>query len=359
MEIIDNRFRVIKKIYNSEIADTYLTEDVDNNDKLVDVKILIVNKYINNTLFNMFKIETLVIRDLEFDGLPKYITHNEVEDDEKYFYVASEHIKGISLKELLTNDFDKVKDNFFEIVTKLLDILEYMEGKRIIHKTISSENILLDDNLNPYLINFGAIRNKLNSGRAIEPVIGNTKFMPTEQKLGFANPRSDQYALGYLLIDMLLKYNKNTLKESVDSLNNLGYIPPNLKEFIKILINKDSTERFVTIEQAKTIFNKIKNNEDVNIDSGHTDNYKNDAEDEFIARKIVETENSYMEIEKHSNKKGGKGTKILLYLAFLGFWIYLIYYMLGFLVNMVEIEDKSYKNYHKKSDKLIKIYKNK
>ena len=37
MEIIDNRFRVIKKIYNSEIADTYLTEDIDNNDKLVDV----------------------------------------------------------------------------------------------------------------------------------------------------------------------------------------------------------------------------------------------------------------------------------------------------------------------------------
>ena len=360
MEVIDNRFRIIKKLYTSEIADTYLTEDTKNNNQLVDVKLLMVNKYISNVLFNMFKAETLVIKGMDHIGLPKYITSKELgTEDERFFYVAYKHPKGIVLKEYLEHNHYFIEKNYFEICFKVLSILEYLERKNILHKSISTENILVDDELNVSLINFGAIQNKLNSGRDIEPIIGNINFMPTEQKLGFATAKTDQYALGYLFIAMHIKKTLESDIETLELFNKVNDINPNLRKFINILINKDSTERFVKIKNAKEIFEKIMNGEDVLVESGHLIDSEKNLEDEYIAQKIVDNETAYRDIEANYGKKKEKKTsKLIYYLIFIAFWIYLVYYMLGFLVNMVEFEDKSYKKYHRENNKkILDVYK--
>jgi len=336
MEIIDNRFRVLKKVYSSEIANSYLAEDLENNDELVNVKLLLSTKYIDNMLFNMFKAESMAIKDLDFEGLPRYITHNEVEKEEKYFYIASKYIEGRSLKSILIENPSLIKDNFFDIADKLINILEYLENKNIKHKSISLENVLIDEELNVSLINIAAINNKLNSGRDIKPIIGNTKFMPNEQKLGYVTLKSDQYALGFLLILILVDDMNLNIEDLRTSFNSLESINKNLKDFINILVRKDATERFLSIKYAKEIFYKIKNNEDVLVTSGQNLNQKKETEDIYIAEKILETEKFYMDLETGKDKKTKRiATKVFAYLAFVFFWLYLIYIMLGYLIETI------------------------
>ncbi len=360
MELIDNRFRIIKKIYTPEIADTYLTEDTQNGGALVDVKILLANKYISNVLFNMFKSEVLVIKELKFNGIPEYITSSEVEENgERYFYVASKHIEGKTLKELITDNKKLIDENFFKIGSNLLKILEYLESKKVIHKSINPENIIIDDNLNVFLINFGAIRNKLNSGRTIEPVIGNINLMPNEQKLGFTTGRSDQYALGIVFVGLISQnmVDTNSVKDKsvIDNVLKSITIDENLRSFLKIMINNDSTERFQSIKHALEVFNKISNGEEVEIKVRKVN--QNKAEDDYIANQIVKNELFYAEIDNDKyRKKNRKSYKMFFYLMFFVIWGYILYHFLGSLMTTVEKPRRyngSYRNHYRKNYKKV------
>ncbi len=349
MELIDNRFRVIKKIYSPEIAEIYLTEDIQNGNDLVDIKILIMTKYINNILFNMFKSEVLVIKELNYNGIPKYIMANELEENgERYFYIASKHIEGKTLRELITDNKKLIDENFFKIGNQLLKILEYLESKKVIHKSINSENILIDEKLNVYLINFGAIRNKLNSGRTIEPIIGDSNLMPNEQKLGFTTTRSDQYALGIVFLSMISQnmVNVDSIKDKsvIDNILFSVTTDENLREFIKIMINNDSTERFTNIKYALDLFHKIANGEKVEIKVKK--NNSNEIEDDYIASQIVKNEQFYAEIDNDKyGKKSRKSYKFLFSLIFFIIWGYVIYYFLGTLMLGIENPNTYQKNY--------------
>lgn len=362
MELIDNRFRVIKKIYSPEIAETYLTEDIQNGNALVDIKILIMNKYINNILFNMFKSEVLVIKELKYSGIPKYIMANEIEENgEKYFYIAYEHINGKTLKELISNDKKFIDDNFFKIGLQLLKILEYLEDKKVIHKSIYIENIIIDDSLNVYLTNFGAITNKLNSGRTIEPIMGKPNLMPNEQKLGFTTTRTDQYALGIVFVSMISQnmVNTDSIKDKsvIDEILISVTTDEKLRNFIKIMINNDSTERFISIKHALDLFHKIANGEEVEIKVKK--NNSNAIEDDYIASQIVKNEQFYAEIDDDKySKKSRKSYKFLFYLIFLIIWGYIIYYFLGSLMLNLEGQNtyqKNYKNRYKNKYQYKKV----
>jgi serine/threonine-protein kinase len=362
MELIDNRFRIIKKIYTPEIADTYLTEDTLNNNKLVDVKILIKTKYINNMLFNMFKSEVIVIKDLNHSGIVKYIHSSDVDDVERYFYVATEHVDGVSLKELMVSDSDLITSKFSEITIKLLEIMGYLESKNIIHKSISSENIIVDKNFNLYLTNFGAIQNKLKSGRAIDPIIGDFDLMPNEQKLGFTTLKSDQYVLGILLLNIIslnmmngeIIKKKNIKEVLLPSIS----ISEKLRKFLEIMINNDSTERFISINYALEVFKKIEANEEISISSGHK-NVQNNIEDEYIAEQIVKNEYFYTEIEHNQklDKYKKRNYKMLFYFIFFMFWGYFIYNFIGSFMKSVKPSNPYQKSQYKKVDVLLDVYK--
>jgi len=360
MELIDNRFRIIKKLYSPEIADIFLTEDIQNNNILVDVKILVVTKYINNILFNMFKSEVIILRNIKHKAIPEYITSNEVDDGEKYFYIAYQHIEGISLNNLMIEKKDYINDNFFNIAIKLFDILEYLESQKVIHKSIYAENIIIDDDFNVYLTGFGAILNKLNSGRTIEPIIGKHDLMPNEQKLGFVTPKTDQYALGVLLINLLaIDMMKGEVIKTITVLRSVLSsitIDENLRLFLKILVNSDSTERFISMKYAFDIFKKLELKEDVLVTNGH--NSGNDTEEEYIANQIVKNEQFYAEYKNTEFKKINKsnGGRLFIYLLFFALWGYIIYYFLGIFMTTVEKPKYRYLR-HKKNDILLDVYK--
>ncbi len=120
-----------------------------------------------------------------------------------------EYIEGQTLTQKLqqgTLSESSVK----EILTNILPVLEYVHSKRIVHRDIKPDNILIRyADGKPILIDFGAVKETMgtvvtasgNSNRSI--VIGTPGFMPSEQTAGRPVFASDLYSLGLTAIYLL------------------------------------------------------------------------------------------------------------------------------------------------------------
>ena len=73
----------------------------------------------------------------------------------------------------------------------------------ILHRDIKPSNLLLGEDMEVYLIDFGAVQARPNAAGRTFTVVGTYGYTPMEQFGGQAVPASDLYALGATLINLL------------------------------------------------------------------------------------------------------------------------------------------------------------
>jgi serine/threonine protein kinase len=111
---------------------------------------------------------------LDHPRIPKYIDSFETEDG---FCLVQEYIDARSLAKIPEWKPRAIKN----IAVSILDILVYLQNKNIFHRDIKPENILIDENDNIYLIDFGCA--KINHGESSTFISGTMGFMPPEQRI--------------------------------------------------------------------------------------------------------------------------------------------------------------------------------
>lgn len=115
-------------------------------------------------------------------------------------YYVSEYIDGQSITDVARSYVERgqkiPQGALYGTLIRLLDALDYIHKRDILHRDIKPDNILVTKQGMPVLIDFGAAREE--HGDACTPVVESMGFSPSEQSSpnGNMGPWTDLYALG-------------------------------------------------------------------------------------------------------------------------------------------------------------------
>ena len=179
---------------------------------------------------------------LDHPRIPKAI---ELFEEDGFSYFIRSYIPGASLYQWTAARGVAAEREAVHIIVQLCDILNYLHTQRpaIIHRDIKPQNIILDPDGIPYLIDF-------DISRKFDPLaVKDTMFMgtsatapPEQYGYGQTDARSDIYSLGILLIFLCTgRYERAALVE----------MPPRLRKIAETCTQFAPKDRYASTSQLK------------------------------------------------------------------------------------------------------------
>lgn len=155
-----------------------------------------------------------------------------------------ELINGISLLSYLKSKTDRRagQKNTIKIFKQLVQAVEYCHNKNICHRDIKLENIIIDNDLNLKLLDFGFAA-VISKTKLLNFFCGTPSYMPPEivQKKEYIGFNADIWCLGILLYTLLcgsFPFRGNTEKELYTRIIKRNfYIPDYVNDIEKNLLN--------------------------------------------------------------------------------------------------------------------------
>jgi serine/threonine protein kinase len=212
-------------------------------------------------LFERFQREDEIGRKLDHPGVVKVYA----DDDRSQFYMVMEWVDGRLLRQILNEQKPLSPDRAVRIATGIAEALDYIHNHGVVHRDLKPENIMVDSQDNIKLIDFGIASNQ--GARRItfakfSQTMGTPDYISPEQVRGKrGDPRSDIYALGVMLYEMLTGkvpftgpnpfavMNDRLLNNPVPPRELNPEISPQLQEIIYRALERDPRNRYATTRE--------------------------------------------------------------------------------------------------------------
>lgn len=137
---------------------------------------------------------------------PNIVPVYDAGQDAGHYYIAAAFIEGESLDNVIEQRSFDFRETA-EIVRRLAEALGYAHHQGVIHRDVKPANIMLDQESNPHLMDFGLARLQDSQEELTQDgaVIGTPAYLSPEQARGDQRltPAADQYALGVILYEMM------------------------------------------------------------------------------------------------------------------------------------------------------------
>ncbi|PSB02919.1 serine/threonine-protein kinase [Merismopedia glauca] len=209
---LQNRYQVVKQLGRGGFGRTYLVLDRHLGGEYCVLKEFAPQVEGQNELKKareLFNREAGVLYQLQHPQIPRFreLLTVPIQGIECLFLVQ-DYVEGETYLEIL-NRYQKKGQVFseaevFDLLMKILPVLDYIHAQKVIHRDISPDNLIqrASDKL-PVLIDFGGVKQaaveavSLFNPRRSLTRIGKPDYAPEEQlRKGHAEPSSDLYALG-------------------------------------------------------------------------------------------------------------------------------------------------------------------
>jgi beta-lactam-binding protein with PASTA domain/predicted Ser/Thr protein kinase len=197
--MVDERYRLERKIGSGGMADVWLAEDTEL-DRNVAIKILHDRFAQDSEFVQRFQREAQSAAGLQHPNVVGIFDRGSFRDS---YFIAMEYVDGPSLKDLVKGGMG-TKDAI-DFTRQILNAARFAHRKGIIHRDLKPQNVLIDDEGRARVADFGIARGGENSDiTATGSVMGTAQYLSPEQAQGKpTTPRSDIYSIGVILYEAL------------------------------------------------------------------------------------------------------------------------------------------------------------
>jgi serine/threonine protein kinase len=209
-QILQGRYQLQQQLGNNAGRQTWLATDTGTSPaSLVILKLLAFSPEMQWEEFKLFEREANILKQLSDPSIPRYRDYFSLDKQVGaglcWFGLVQDYIAGSSLQQLLDEGRHFTEREVRSIAKQVLEIIRYLHGLNppVIHRDIKPSNLIIAENEQVYLVDFGAVQDTAAAAGATFTVVGTTGYAPLEQFWGKAVPASDLYALGATLIHLL------------------------------------------------------------------------------------------------------------------------------------------------------------
>lgn len=198
---LNHRYKIIESLGEGGMANVYLAHDLVL-DRDVSVKLLRLDLRDDPSTKRRFEREAMAATQLND---PHIVGVYDVGEEHGIQYMVMEYVKGTDLKTYIHDHYPIPLPQVIDIMEQVLSAVQTAHANGIIHRDLKPQNILIDENKNIKITDFGiAMAASQNSMTQTNSLLGSVHYLSPEQARGsIATPQSDIYSLGIILFELL------------------------------------------------------------------------------------------------------------------------------------------------------------
>ncbi len=199
---LDGRYRVLRRIADGGMATVYLAVD-ERLDREVALKVMREHLTHDESFVTRFRREARSSASLSH---PNVVAVYDQGEDDGCIFLVMEYVPGQTLRDVLRDEGLLSPRAALDVLEPVLQALAEAHAKGLIHRDVKPENVILNDNGTVKVADFGLARavtsQTVTSTQGV--LLGTVAYLAPEQvERGIADARSDVYAAGLMLFEML------------------------------------------------------------------------------------------------------------------------------------------------------------
>ncbi|CAN5143884.1 Stk1 family PASTA domain-containing Ser/Thr kinase [soil metagenome] len=274
--VFNGRYEIHRRLARGGMADVYLARD-QLLDRPVAVKVLVAEFATDPSFVARFRREAQAAANLNHPNIVG--VYDWGEQDSTYFIVM-EYVEGRSLAEIIGTEGPLHPDRAADVATDVAAALGFAHRNCVVHRDIKPGNILISPSGQVKVADCGIARamdaaaeQNLTQTCA---VMGTATYFAPEQAQGLPlDPRSDLYALGVVMYEMVtgrppfagdspvaIAY-KHVQEQPVPLRNVNGGVPVAFEAVVMKLLAKDPADRHASAEDLRADLRRFRQGEGV------------------------------------------------------------------------------------------------
>jgi beta-lactam-binding protein with PASTA domain/predicted Ser/Thr protein kinase len=198
--VIDERYRVLERIGSGGMADVYCAEDMQLG-RRVALKLLYRRFAEDEEFVERFRREASSAAGLQHPHVVQVYDRGEWDGT---YYIAMEFLEGRTLKQIIREEGPLDPERAIDIVIQVLRAERFAHKRGIVHRDIKPANVIVDDEGNAKVTDFGIARAGASDMTETGSILGTAQYLSPEQAQGHpVSARSDLYSTGILLYECL------------------------------------------------------------------------------------------------------------------------------------------------------------
>lgn len=194
--------------------------------------------------------EADLIRRLDHPALPRIV---DIIDNKETICIVMDYIAGESLDRLLARAGPQPEERVIDWAVQVCDILAYLHAQQppIIYRDLKPANLILKPNGGISIIDFGIAREYKEQASADTSVLGTRGYAPPEQYSGQTDPRSDIYALGMTMRQLLTGIDPGSSASSESVRRQRPELSEGIEAIIRRCVEPAAEERYQSCAELR------------------------------------------------------------------------------------------------------------